>query len=33
MEGRIKKDQGLFQQYEANHLYRWYGLLLSFLHL
>ena len=30
MEGRIKKDQGLFQQYEANHLYRWYGLFSAF---
>lgn len=33
MEGPIKKDQGPFQQYEANHLYHWYGLFLSFLHL
>ena len=33
MEGRIRKDQEPFPQYEVNHLYHWYGLLLSFLHL
>lgn len=33
MEGCMQKDLGLFQQYEANHLCRWYGLLLSFFHL
>ena len=33
MEGRIRKDQEPFLQYEVNHLYHWYGLSLSFLHL
>lgn len=33
MEDRIRKDQELFLQYEVNHLYHWYGLSLSFLHL
>jgi hypothetical protein len=30
MEGRIRRDEELFLLYEVDHLYHWYGLLLSF---